>query len=166
MSGIIESLGLSWQEMLFYAINLVILIVAIRFLVYKPVKKIVDNRKEQLELLFVENERLNKEALELKKNHEKALRQTRQEVAKMTEEITKNAKLKSQEIIEQAQKKAQEIIQKAKKEMDEEKARALNACKQQVPIISMDIARQIVQRELNEQDHQKLIEDALSEWES
>jgi F-type H+-transporting ATPase subunit b len=166
MSGIIESLGLSWQSMLFYAINLVILIVAIRFLVYKPVKKIVDNRKEQLEFLFVENERLNKEALELKKNHEKALRQTRQEVATMTEEITKNAKLKSQEIIEQAQKKAQEIIQKAKKEMKEEKSRVLNACKQQVPIISMDIARQIVQRELNEQDHQKLIEDALSEWES
>ncbi|NLC16619.1 MAG: F0F1 ATP synthase subunit B [Clostridiales bacterium] len=166
MSGIIESLGLSWQEMLFYAINLAILIAVIRFFVYKPVKKIIDNRKEQLEFLFVENERLNKEALELKKNHEKALQQTRQEVVKMTEEITKDAKLKSQEIIEQAQKKAQEIIQKAKKEIEEEKARAINACKQQVPIVSVEIARQIIQRELNEQDHKKLIEDALSEWEN
>lgn len=166
MNGLLENLGLSWQSMLFYAINLVLLIIAIRFLVYKPVKKIIDKRKEHLEYLFVENERLNKEALELKKNHEKALQQTRQEVAKMTEEVTKNAQNKSQQIIEEAQKKAQEIIEKARKEMEEEKARTINACKQQVPAISMDIARQIIQRELNEQDNQKLIEEALNEWES
>lgn len=166
MSGLLENLGLSWQSMLFYAINLVLLILAIRFLVYKPVKKIIDKRKEHLEYLFVENERLNKEALELKKNHEKELQQTRQEVAKMTEEMTKNAQLKSQQIIEEAQRKAQEIIEKARKDIEEEKARAISACKEQVPVMAMDIARKIVQREINEQDNKKLIEEALKQWEN
>ena len=166
MNGIIESLGLGWQEMLFYAINLVILIVVVRLLVYKPIKNIVDKRKEHLEFLFTENERLNKEALDLKKNHEKALQDTRLEVARMTEEVTKNAENKSKEIIIEAQKKANEIIAKATKEMDEEKARTINTCKQQIPTISMDIARQIIERELTEKDNQKLIDEALRDWEN
>lgn len=166
MNALLENLGLSWQAMLFYAINLVILILVIRFLVYKPVKKIIDKRKEHLEYLFVENERLNKEALELKKSHEKELQQTRQEVAKMTEEMTKNAQLKSQQIIEEAQRKAQEIIEKARKDIEEEKARALSVYKEQMPVLAMDLARQIVQREINERDNQKLIEEALKEWEN
>jgi F-type H+-transporting ATPase subunit b len=166
MNGLLENLGLSWQAMLFYAINLVILILVIRFLVYKPVKKIIDKRKEHLEYLFAENERLNKEALEQKINHEKELQQTRQEVAKLTEEMTKNAQTKSRQIIEEAQRKAQEIIEKTRKEIEEEKARAISACKEQASVMAMEIARQIVQRELNEQDNQKLIEEALKEWEN
>ncbi len=166
MNGIIESLGLSWQEMLFYAVNLIILIVVVRLLVYKPIKNIVDKRKEHLEFLFIENERLNKEALEIKKSHEKALQDTRLEVARMTEEVTKNAENKSNEIISEAQKKANEIILKATKEMEEEKARTINTCKQQIPTISIDIARQIIERELTEKDNQKIIDDALNDWES
>ncbi|HEY8390707.1 MAG TPA: F0F1 ATP synthase subunit B [Clostridia bacterium] len=166
MNGIIESLGLNWKEMLFYAINLIILIVAIRFLVYKPIKNIVDKRKEHLEFLFAENERLNKEALEMKKSHEKALQETRLEVARMTEEITKNAEQKSKEIISEAQKKASEIIQKATKEMEEEKARTINTCKQQIPTMSLDIAQKIIEREITDKDNQKLIDEALSDWEN
>lgn len=166
MNEIVESLGLGWQEMLFYAINLVILIVVIRLLVYKPIKNIVDKRKEHLDFLFTENERLNTEALELKKSHEKALQETRLEVARMTEEVTKNAENKSKEIIIEAQKKANEIISKAAKEMEEEKARTINTCKQQIPTISMDIARKIIERELTEQDNQKLIDEALRDWEN
>ncbi|HEY8423932.1 MAG TPA: F0F1 ATP synthase subunit B [Clostridia bacterium] len=166
MNQLLENLGLSWQSMLFYAINLVILIAAIRFLVYKPVKKIIDKRKEQIEYLFVENERLNKEALELKKSHEKTLQETRQEVARMTEEMTKDAQEKSRQIIEEAQRKAQEIIDKARKQIEEEKARAINEYKEQVPVIAMDLAQKIIQREINEQDNKKLIEEALNKWES
>lgn len=166
MKDIIDSLGLNGIEMLFYAINLVILIVVVRLLVYKPIKNIVDKRKEHLDFLFNENERLNKEALELKKSHEKALQETRLEVARMTEEVTKNAEKKSNEIISEAQKKANEIILKATKEMEEEKARTINTCKQQIPAVSMDIARKILERELTEKDNQKLIDEALRDWEN
>ena len=166
MKDIIDSLGLNGIEMLFYAINLVILIVVVRLLVYKPIKNIVDKRKEHLDFLFTENERLNKEALELKKSHEKALQETRLEVARMTEEVTKNAEKKSNEIISEAQKKANEIILKATKEMEEEKARTINTCKQQIPAVSMDIARKILERELTEKDNQKLIDEALRDWEN
>lgn len=166
MNKIIESLGLNWQHMLFYAINIIILVVVLRLLIYKPIKKIIEKRREHLEYLDNENKKLNEEALELKKNYEKTIIDTKHEVSRMTEEVTKTAESKRIEILYDAQKKADEIIAKATHDMEQEKMRSANIYKQQIPDISMEIAKKIVKRELTQKDNQKVIEDALNDWEN
>ena len=49
---IFENLGLSLTSIVFHTINLVILIVALHFLLYKPVKKMIANHKAKLNDIF------------------------------------------------------------------------------------------------------------------
>lgn len=66
MKEIFEKLGLGGWDILFHAVNLVILIVALYFLLFKPVKKIIAGHRQKLDEIYKENRRMHEETEELK----------------------------------------------------------------------------------------------------
>lgn len=66
-------------------------------------------------------------------------------------------------IREEAQKQAGVIIENAKQEAQEEKRRQLEAMHDQVMELSVALASRILEREIKPEDHQKLMEEFLSE---
>lgn len=64
---------------------------------------------------------------------------------------------------EEAQKQAGVIIENAKQEAQEEKRRQLEAMHDQVMELSVALASRILEREIKPEDHQKLMEEFLSE---
>ena len=164
--GIFERLGLGWFEILFHVINLIILAVALYFLLFKPVKKLVANHKKKLDDVFEQNQKLNAEAIERKHEYDRLLEDAKQEMMRAGTEATEKAQVRSEELLREAQQQADYLLESAKKEAAAEKLRMKNEVRDTVGHLAVDIAEKVLQREVSVDDNQKIIDECLREWDN
>ncbi|MDR3021289.1 MAG: ATP synthase F0 subunit B [Clostridiales bacterium] len=163
-SNVFEQLGLTWQEVIFHAISLCLLAVVLWYLLYKPVKKMIQERKTKIQEVFEKNQKLQQEANSSKREYEQLLMQAREEATIVAQEATAKAQESVKSILEEAEKKAEAIVGVAHKETVVEFTRMQNEFKEKAADIIIDIASKIVEREVNEKDNKKFIEECLKEW--
>ena len=77
--------------MLFHLVNIVLLIVALYFLLYKPVKKIVADHRQKLKDVFEENKKLGEDALEMQQKYENMIGDIKQEAMRVSAEAAEKA---------------------------------------------------------------------------
>ena len=162
---IFEKLGLSWMTVLFHALNLIILITALYFLLYKPVRKMVADHRAKLDSITEENRRLNAEAAEIKHEYEQKTVQMREELMKSAEESAKNAQVKADETLAAARAQAKTIVENARKEAVAENQRMKNEYQQKVSALAIEMAEKVLEREVSADDNRKIIDECLKEWE-
>ncbi|MCI8613438.1 MAG: F0F1 ATP synthase subunit B [Clostridia bacterium] len=163
--NVFESLGLGWWEILFHTVNLLILIIALRFLLFKPVKRMIENHKKKLADVVEKNKELEEESAAVKAKYDKMMDEAKIEAAKISAEVTKNAQRKSEEIIDDANRQAKNILDNAKRETLIEQERLKNDLKETVSVLAVDIAEKVLQREIDDSDNEKIIDECLKEWE-
>ncbi|MCI8412736.1 MAG: ATP synthase F0 subunit B [Clostridia bacterium] len=161
MGEIFRKLGLSGWEILFHAVNLIILVVALYFLLYKPIKKIVSNHKKKLDEIYRENNRMREQAEALRCDCDNIKQSALEESAAIGE----RAAARSREIVEDAQKEASVILENAQKEAIAEKQRVQHELHDSVGHIAVEIAEKILEREVSIEDNKRIIDESLSEWE-
>jgi F-type H+-transporting ATPase subunit b len=152
--------------MLIYLANIIILVVALYFLLYKPVSKIIAAHRQKLKDVFDENQRLNAEAAETKRKYEALIDDVKQEVARIGADAAAKAQVKADEVIGRATEQADNIIRNAKQEAFSERERLKNELYDSVGRIAVDIAQKVLEREVSVDDNRRLIDSYLTEWES
>ncbi len=163
-ASVFERLGISWTSMLFHLVNVVILIVALYFILYKPVKKIVRDHRQKLKDVFDENKKLGEEALEMQQKYEGMIEDVKREAMRVSAEAAEKAQQKSDEIIKHAQEQADNIIESAKKDVAASKLRLKNEFRDSVSKMAVDIAEKVLEREVSEKDNKDIIDACLKEW--
>jgi len=159
-------LGLNLIEVLIHLLNLTILIIAVRFLLYKPIKKFIDNREKQYDDQDKESERKRAEAAELKEQYEKLLSDSRKDAARINEEVQASAQSAAVEIVSAAKEKAGVMLKKAEEEAKRGREEEIQKIKQAVPSLAVSIASEILEREVNEEDNDAVIQAVIKEWEN
>ena len=74
----------------------------------------------------------------------------------------KNAAEKSDQMIKDASAQAAAIKQKAESDIAQERRKAVNELKDEIGDMAMEIAGKVIEREISEKDHQKLIDEFIS----
>lgn len=163
--NVFESLGLGWWEILFHTVNLIILVVALWFLLFKPIKKMIRKHKEKLDDVFEKNKKLEADAVTMKDEYAALIEDAKKEAVKISLEAAQNAKRKSEETIENANIQAKNIIEEAKRETKVEKERLKSDFKDAVGKLGVEIAEKVLEREISERDNNDIIDKCLKEWE-
>ena len=73
----------------------------------------------------------------------------------------KEASAKAEAIVSEAKDEAAGIKQRAEADIAQERKKALNEVKDEIGGLAMDIAGKVVEKEIREEDHKKLIEDFI-----
>ena len=73
----------------------------------------------------------------------------------------KDAAARSEAMIQEAQTQAAGIKAKAEADIAQEKKKAVNDIKNEIGGIAMDIAGKVIEREISEEDHKKLIDEFI-----
>ena len=81
---------------------------------------------------------------------------------KIIKDATELANARGEKIVAKAQAEADDIIKTAKSNAELEKQKAKGEIKEQIVDVSTELAEKILGREINEQDHHKLIDDVIS----
>ncbi len=145
-------------DLLLNILNIVILFLITRFLVYKPVKKFMAQRREKVEKEKSDAKQQMQEALSLKEEYEKKLTEAQSNARESLLESEKKAQERKAQIISEAQKEAQEIKAEAKAEALKEKDEALNSLKDDVASLAVQISEKILSREITDRDNERIVE--------
>src|SRR5437867_4720729 len=157
------ALGLNLPALVAQLVSFTLLVVVFRAFLYKPVIKILDERKKRIQ-----------EGLDASEEAKRRLSQTEQEVAKELEK----ARQQGQEQIAQAQQiaariqeearqgarqEADQLLARAKNEIDLQRDSAIAELRREFAGLTITAAERVIKEELDPEKHRRLIQEVLAE---
>ena len=143
-------------------INLFIQMFLIKKFLFKPINDILEKRKNLADKTIREAREAKEEADSLKSQYEESLTNAHAEAAKIVSEAQKEAQNKADTLVKEAEQQAATIKAKASADIEQEKKKAINEAKDEIGSLAMEIAGKVVEKEISEADHKKLIDDFLN----
>ena len=170
-SALPEGTILSFDKSLLYNIliqsfNVAVLIAVLIFFLYKPVRKFLEERKQRISDEITHAQRTREEAellLEKYKGMIAGVEAERDDILVRTEKI---AIEKSDRLLFEARREAEMIHQRAKADVALEYKNMEDEIKRQIIDISHLMAGRFVEVSIDQKTQDRLIEQALAEWDS
>ena len=153
--------GVNFFTMIFAWINLVILYFFLKKLLFKPVKKMIDSRQQEIDDMYSEAETSRTDANEMKAEYEKKIAAANEESEEILRTAVRRAQLREEEILKEADEKAARTLERAEEQIALEKKRAINEVKDEVSSIAIDIAEAVIERDVSRADHEALIDEFI-----
>ena len=146
-----------WQ-ILISLINLVLLFLILKKFLYKPVKKMLKKRQDELDAQYASAKKAEEEGEEYRKNWEEKLLTAQDQADSIIQEATETAKRHGERLVLEAQDKADSIVRIAQNEAELEKKKATDDIKREIVEVSGALTEKMLEREINKDDHHALIE--------
>ena len=142
--------------------NLFIQVYLIKRFLFKPVNEILAKRKAMADAEIEDAKAAKEEAEAMKESYEKDLAEARNRAGEILSSAQKTAGAQSEEIVRRAQSEAAALKEKGEAEIAQEKKKAMSEIRTEIGGIAMDIAGKVIEREINEEDHRKLIDEFIA----
>ena len=146
---------------IFQILNLLLLMVLFKKYLFKPVTEILEKRQAEIEGHYQEAEQAETDAKAMKADYESKMAGARQEADRVIKTATESANAMSASIVEDARTQADQLKRRAQTEIDLERRRAFDEVKGELSGIALDIASQVIEREVNEKDHEAFIDEFI-----
>ena len=143
---------------IFTLVNLLVLFIVMKKYLFGPVKKMIDERQQEIDDLYADANRSKADAAELKDQYETRLAEANEEKEEILRTAYRKAQLREEEILREAQDKATQILKRADAQIELEKKRALNDIKDEVSAMAVDIASAVLARDIKGEEHTALID--------
>lgn len=164
-ANILDVFGLDWVSMLIYLGNFLLLLAVVIPLIYIPTKKMLKNKRDDLNKIYSENEKLKAESETQKAEYEKMTEDMKLENARVAASVAQAAQERADAIVKDAQVQAQSIVDNAKKHAATQSEQLKTEYRNSVNTLAVEIAQKLLDREITEKDNTALIEEVLSDWE-
>ena len=147
---------------IFTWINLIILVLIMKKLLFKPVTKMLAQREEEVKSMYKQAETAQQNAENLEKDYTQKLSAAKEEASRIMKDAVREATLKGEEIVSEAQSKATATLSKAQKEIEREKKAAVNEIKSDIASIAVSVAEKVIEKDINESDYERLVEEFIN----
>ena len=147
--------------MIFTWINLLILVFVMKKFLFKPVMNMFAKREQEVGSMYEKAETAQKNAEEMESEYTQKLSAAKEEASRIMKDATHEATLRGEQIVSEAQQKASAIVTKAQKEIEREKEAAVKEIKEDIASIAVDIAGKVIEKDLTEKDHERLLEEFI-----
>ena len=151
-----------WQTLISLA-NLVLLFLLIKKFLYKPVKKMLENRQKSIDADFTAAHDAKIQAQAEKDAYTKALADAKSEADDIIKSAVDTAKLREKEILADAKSQADGILQRAEENAALEIKKAEKVIKDEIVDVSTSLTKKLLEHEINAEDHQQLIDSFINE---
>lgn len=151
-----------WQILISLA-NLLLIFLILKKFLWKPVKKVMDQRKAMVDKQFADAAAAEEKALQDKAEWAEKLAGADAEAKSRIDAADETARRHGDRIVADAKDKAQGIIRQAEAEAVLERQKAEAGIKQEIAAVSAQLAEKMLEREVNADDHAKMIESFLDE---
>ncbi|WP_395894123.1 F0F1 ATP synthase subunit B [Bacillus safensis subsp. safensis] len=157
--------GLSFNagDMLFQLIAMLILLALLKKFALKPLLGIMKQREDYIGNEISSAEQKHVQAEKLLEEQRVLLKEAREESHALIENAKKIGEKQKEEIIQAARQESERLKESARTEIVKEKEQAVAALREQVASLSVLIASKVIEKELDEQAQEKLIQEYLKE---
>ena len=158
-----DKLGINIPSLFVQVINFIVLFVILYFVAYKPVLKMLDDRKARIKESMAQAEETKEKAARAEAEAKAQIDAAR----KQRETIIAQADDAAEGIREQARSRAKQdaesILAKAKDEIGREVEKTKDELRKEVADISIMAAEKVIKKTLDKDAHRRLIEEVMEE---
>ena len=154
--------GVNPFTMIFAWVNLLILYLFLKKLLFKPVKNMIDSRQKEIDDMYSDAESSKESANAMKLEYEEKLEHANEESEAILKKAVRRAQLREEEILKEANEKAARTLERASEQVELEKKRAINEVKDEVSKMAVGIASAVIERDVDAGEHKELIDEFIS----
>lgn len=167
----VQALGMSLTEFIFYLVNFLILVGVLGKFLYKPFLNLMETRKQSIVDALDNAEAVNRRADEKMASYDRKIAKLEAEGREIIREAKLKAEEQAEDIIEQANRRAGQIMDRAEKEIEREREKAVLEMREQIAALSLMAAAKIMERDVEVNGQDQIIEQVLeeagaSEWQN
>jgi len=159
MNGTLEMLGIQWQKLLVQGIDFSVALVVLWIFVYKPIFKILDERKAKIADGLAGAEKIKAELAKTEADRQKTLA----DASDLANKIIADARAAATRVTEQEAQKAiataEQIIAKAREAAAQERAAMLAQLKREVGRLVVQTTTTVTGKVLTADDQRRLAEE-------
>ena len=154
----VEALGISLKEFIFYLINFLILVGILTKFLYRPFLDMLAKRKQSIKDALDNAELTNRRADEKMENYDRRIAKVEEE----GREIIRNAKIKADaQARDEANKQAADMIAKAETAIQKEKEKAMVDMKHEIAALAILAAEKIVEHEIQKVGQEAVVDEII-----
>lgn len=142
--------------------NLFIQVYLIKRFLFKPVNAMLEKRRAMADAEIRDAETAKSEANAIKTEYEQNMLEAKNKANEILVTAQKTATLQSEQMLQEASQQAAAIKAKAESDIAQEKRKAVNEIKDEIGGMAMEIAGKVIEREICEEDHAKLIDEFIA----
>ena len=161
----LEVFSLNLWQMLISLCNLIILFLILKKFLYKPVRRALEERKQAVEGVYADAQKALDTANASQTEYERELAGIRERADSMLASATADANKRSEAILSDARERADGMMRQAKNDISLERRKAESGIRSEIADVSTALTEKLLAREINSDDHRKLIDDFLAEME-
>ena len=136
--------------------NLFIQVYLIKRFLFKPINEMLEKRKAKADAV-----KAKEEAQAMKAEYEKNMQEAKNRANDIVMTAQKTAAIQSEEMLKEASSQVTAMKEKAEKDIAQEKRKAVNEIKGEIGGMAVEIAGKVIEREISEEDHAKLIDEFI-----
>lgn len=152
-----------WEPFVVQLLAMAVLVTVVFVFLFKPVRKILDARREKTMSEIAEAEKKNANAGALLNEAEERVKASKTEAVAIVERAKKDAESLRDQTIVAAKDEAQRLREEAKKDIEMSKVQAQDDINRSIVDVALQASEKVLKREVDEADSRRLIDDFLSE---
>lgn len=141
----------------------IVLLLAVFYFAYKPVKKLLKQRKEYVDGKIKNAEQRELDAKVKVEEAEKKIADSRKEAMDIVEQAKVDANKEREQIKAQAKLEADQEIERAKQSIAQEIEASKDEVHKEIVSVALDASKKVLSREVNSKDNEKLIDDFIKD---
>ncbi|HET6477460.1 MAG TPA: F0F1 ATP synthase subunit B [Dehalococcoidales bacterium] len=162
MEGL-AGLGINVPTLLAQIVNVVILLVVLYFVAYKPVMRMLDERSKRVKDSMEQADAIKEQAAQAEEEVKKQLDIASKEGQKRIEQAVQAGEGIKEKAKQSARQEAETLITRARNEIQRERDGAISELRREVADLTIAAAEKVIDRSLDKKAHRELIEKVLEE---
>lgn len=159
----IGALGFNLPALIAQLINFTLLLVIFRLLLYKPLLKVLDDRKKRIEEGLEASDEAKRRLAETEQDVAKELDKARQEGQAQIAQAQQISARIQEEARQQARAEAEQLLERARSEIQLERDSAIADLRREFADLTITAAERVIRRSLDRDTHRELIQEVLAE---
>ena len=158
-----EKLGINLAYLISQLVNFTLLAVLLTMLLYKPILRMLNQRKERIAKSMADVDAAREAAAKAQQDYDRKIMEAQRKAQEIIAQAAQAGEQVGADIKAEAQREADEIRQKAREEAAQEKAHVLADVQSQIASLSMAATERVLSQAVDPNIQRKLVEQFLAE---
>jgi F-type H+-transporting ATPase subunit b len=147
------------------AVNLVLLFILMKIFLFKPVRKMMDERTKSIQDDIDSAKQSREEAEALKQQYADDITEAKAEAQKILMKAREDAEAEKAAMLLRSQEEADQIVADANKAIETERRRVMTQAQTEIADLAIEAASKIIGENLDDEKNRRLVDRFLSEEE-
>ncbi|MBR3283433.1 MAG: F0F1 ATP synthase subunit B [Ruminococcus sp.] len=147
------------------AINLILLFILMKIFLFKPLRKMMDERTRSIQEDIDSAKQSREEAEALKQQYADDISEAKSEAQKILMKAHEDAEAEKAAMLRRSQEEADQIVADANKAIETERKRVLAQAQTQIADLAIEAASKIIGENVDDEKNRRLVDRFLSEEE-